>query len=161
MHGRLSIKLVNPTVLQSILRNVTLRLPEGFELIAGTSIENIHLYYELTTVSIVANTHCINLFLNVPLKSANRYFTLFKVISLPTRASFDKFVQYSVDYSYLGIQNSQRAYLMLTEADYSRCKKASITICPANMPVLNTQTVTCLSSLFFQSAILTVSANGS
>ena len=31
VHGRLSIKLVNPTVLQSILRNVTLRLPEGYE----------------------------------------------------------------------------------------------------------------------------------
>jgi len=152
MHGRLSIKLVNPTVLQNIMRNVTLHLPEGFELIAGTSMENILLYYELTTVSIVANTHCINLLLNVPLKSANHYFTLFKVISLPTRVSFNKFVQYSVDYSYLGIQNSQRAYLMLTEADYSRCKKASITICPANMPVYNTQKVTCLSSLFFQSA---------
>ena len=58
MHGRLSIKLVNPTVLESILKNVTLRLPEGYELIAGTNIENIHLYYDLTAVSIVANTHC-------------------------------------------------------------------------------------------------------
>jgi hypothetical protein len=41
MHGRLSLKLVNPVVLQSILRNVTLGLPEGYELIAGTNIENI------------------------------------------------------------------------------------------------------------------------
>ena len=57
MHGRLSIKLVNPTVLQRILRNVTLRLPEGYELIAGTNIENVHLYYDMTAVSIVANTH--------------------------------------------------------------------------------------------------------
>jgi len=70
MHGRLSIKLVNLTVLQSILRNVTLRLPEGYELIAGTNIENIHLYYDVTAVSIVANTHCINLLLHIPLKSA-------------------------------------------------------------------------------------------
>jgi hypothetical protein len=84
---------------------------------------NIHSYYDLTTVSVVANTLCINLLLNVPLKSANRYFTFFKVISLPTRVSSDKFVQYSVDYSYLGLQNRQRAYLMLTERDYSHCKK--------------------------------------
>jgi len=76
MHGRLSIKLVNPTVLQNILRNVMLRLPEGYELIAGTNIENIHLYYDMTAVSIVANTHCINLLLHIPLKSANRHFTL-------------------------------------------------------------------------------------
>jgi len=61
IHGRLFIKLVNPTVLQSILRNVTLRLPEGYELIAGNNIENIHLYYDLSGVSIAANTHYINL----------------------------------------------------------------------------------------------------
>jgi len=85
MHG-LSIKLVNLIVLQSILRNVTLALP-GYELIAGTNIENIHLYYDLTAVSIVANTHCMNLLLHIPLKSANRHFTLVKVITLPTHIS--------------------------------------------------------------------------
>ena len=52
-----TIKLVNPIVLQIILRNVTLGLPEGYELIAGNDIENTHLYYDLTAVSIVANTH--------------------------------------------------------------------------------------------------------
>ena len=41
---------------------------------------------------------------------------------------------------------------MLTETDYSHCKKGSITICPANTPVYSTQTMTCLFSLFFQSA---------
>ena len=66
MHGRLSIKLVNPTVLQSNLRNVTLRLPESYELIIGTNIENIHLYYDLTAVSIAANTHYIYLLLHIP-----------------------------------------------------------------------------------------------
>jgi len=69
MHGRLSIKLVNPIVLQSVLRNVTLGLPEGYELIGGTDFENIRLYYDLTAVSIVANTHCINLLLHIPLQS--------------------------------------------------------------------------------------------
>jgi hypothetical protein len=153
MQGRLSIKLVNPIVLQIILRNVTLGLPEGYELIAGNDIENIHLYYDLTAVSIVANIHCINLLLRIPLKSANCYFTLFKVITLPTVVSPDKFGQYIIDFPYFGLQVSQRAYLMLTEAEYSNCKKkGSITICPAVMPVYSAQTVTYLSSLFFQSA---------
>ena len=152
MHGRLSIKLVNPTGLQSILRKVTLRLPENFELIAGKNTGNIHSYRDLTTVSIVANSQCISLLLNVHLKLAHRYFTLFKVMYLPTRLSSDKFLQYSVDCSYLEFQNSQRAYLMLTETNYSHCKRGSITICSANVTKYNTQTVTCLSSLFFQSA---------
>jgi len=81
------------------------------------------------------------------------YFTLFKVITLPTLVSPDNFVQYIVDFPYFGLQVSQCAYLMLTEAEYSNCKKkGSITICPAVTPVYRAQTVTCLSSLFFQSA---------
>jgi hypothetical protein len=87
IQGRLPIKLISPLALQSILRNVTLKLPEVYELIAGTSLDNIHLYYDLVTVSVVANAHSINLLLNVPLKPANRHFTLFKIIALPIRIS--------------------------------------------------------------------------
>jgi hypothetical protein len=50
IQGRLPIKLVNPVALQNILRNVTLKLPEGYELIAGTSLDTIHLYYYLVSV---------------------------------------------------------------------------------------------------------------
>jgi len=32
---------------------------------------------------------------------------------------------YIVDFLYFGLQISQRAYLMLTETDYSHCKKAA------------------------------------
>ena len=132
MQGRLSIKLVNPIDLQNILRNVTLGLPEDYELIVGTDIENMYLYYDLNAVSIVANTHCIDLLLHIRLKSANRYFTLFKVITLPTVVSPDKFARYIVEFPYFGLQVSQRAYLMLTEAEYSNCKKkGSINICLA------------------------------
>ena len=40
---------------------------------------------------------------------------------------------------------------MLTETDFSHCKKGSFTICPGNTPVCSAQTMTCLSNLFFQS----------
>ena len=65
------IKLISPVVLHNILRNVTLKLPENLELITSTNLNNMHLYYELTTVSVVANSHNINLILNIPLKPAN------------------------------------------------------------------------------------------
>ena len=106
-----------------------------------TNIENIHLYYDLTAVSIVVNTDRIKL-LHIHLKSA---VTLFKVITLSSLVSFDKFAQYIVDYSYFEVQNSHRSYLMLTENDYSK----AASLCPANTPVYSTHTVTCLSSLFF------------
>ena len=153
MHGRLSIKLVNPIVLQNILRNVTLGLPESYGLIVSTDIENIHLYYDFNALSILANTHCINLLLHILWKSSHFHFILFKVITFPTLLSSDTFAHYILDFAYYGLQVSQCAYLMLTEAEYSNCKKkGSITICPAVTPVYRAQTVTCLSSLFFQSA---------
>ena len=56
--GSLSMELISPSSLQSILRNITHHLPEGYELIAGTRTEDIYQYYKLSKVlriSIVLN----------------------------------------------------------------------------------------------------------
>ena len=153
IQGTLSIKLINPVTLQNILRNVTLQLPQGYELIVGTKIQDIHTYYDLAAVSVVDNAHCVNIVLNVPLKSANRHFTLFRIVTLPTQITSDKFAQFQVDYDYFGLQHSQRGYILLTEASYNHCKRASLTICPADTPVYSAQTLTCEASLFFQNKL--------
>jgi hypothetical protein len=43
-----------PSVLHNVLKNISLLLPEKFELIAGIKIENVHMYYELIKASIIA-----------------------------------------------------------------------------------------------------------
>jgi len=98
--------LISPSSLHSILRNITLHLPEGYELIAGTRTEDNHQYYKLSKVFLVANSHSIKLILHIPLKSAGHSFTIYKIIILPERISPDKFVQYAIDYPYLAIQVS-------------------------------------------------------
>jgi hypothetical protein len=147
---KLPLKLISPIALQNILRNVTLKLPEGYELIAGTSLENIHLYYDLVRFSVVANVHSIKLLLRVPLKPANRHFTLFRIITFPIRFSSDKYVQYVVEHAYLGIQHSQQAYILLSETSFNRCKRSTFTICPADITVYRAQALTCEFSLYFQ-----------
>ena len=42
IQGKLPVKLINPTTLHNILRNVSLHLTEGYELILGTQMKNIH-----------------------------------------------------------------------------------------------------------------------
>ena len=148
--GSLSIKLISPSSLQSILRNITLHLPEGYELIAGTRTEDIHQYYKLFKVSIVANFHCIKL-IHIPHKSVDHSFTLYKIIILPERISPDKFGQYAIDYPYLAVQVSQHGYIPFTEKDYSKCVTSSITVCPLDSAIFNSQRLTCAASLFFQS----------
>jgi len=113
LRGKLSIELMKPFALQNILRNVSLHLPEGYGLVAGTNINNIHLYYLLVKFSVLANTHGIYLALNVPLQTANRHFTLFMAITLPVRVTSDKFIQYFIDFEYFGLQHSQQPHLLL------------------------------------------------
>ena len=98
----------------------------------------------------VANAHCIHLILNVPLQSADRHYTLFRIITLPIRVTSDKFIQYFVDYTYIGIQHNEQNYLLLTEASFSRCNKGSIVTCKADIAVFDSQTNTCESSFFFK-----------
>ena len=57
--GKLSVNLLNRTALCNILRNVSLHLPEGCELFAGTRAENVHLYYELVKVAVIGDARCI------------------------------------------------------------------------------------------------------
>jgi hypothetical protein len=142
--------LINVLTLQIILRNVSLQLPEGYQLIAGTKTDDIHLYFELTTVSVIANTRGIKLLINVPLKTANCQFFLYNIITLPIRVSQAKFVKFLTDFTYFGIDYSQRDYVLLSETDLSNCVKGRVTICPANTGVYNVHTMSCESSLFFQ-----------
>ena len=51
LSGKFPITIIGPNVLYSILRNISLCLPENYELIAGTKFDNIHLYYELIKVT--------------------------------------------------------------------------------------------------------------
>jgi len=141
--GSLSMKLISLSSLQSILRNITLHLPEGYELIAGTRTEDIHQYYKLSKVSIVASSHSIKHIFHISLKSVVHSFTLYKTIILPERVFSDKFVQYAIDYSYLAIKLNQHGYIPFTEKDYSKCFTGSITVCPLDSTVFNTKTYLC------------------
>ena len=107
IQGRLSISLITPTILLNILKNVSLQLPDGYELIAGIQAENVHLYYELAKVSIAATSHCIKLIVSLPLKSTDRYFTLYKILTLPEYISPNRVVQYLIDYPYIAIHGNQ------------------------------------------------------
>ena len=151
--GNFPIKLIDFTTLQNILRNVTLSLPNGYELIVGTKTENIHLYYQIAKVSMIANAHHIKLIVNIPLKTYNKDFALYRLITLPERVSDDKFVQYSVDFPHLGLQNDQHNYILLTESQYNQCSKGDITICPAHNAIFGARQLTCEFSLYFRAVL--------
>ena len=87
--------------------------------------------------------------MNIPLKTVNQHFVLYKVIVLPTWISGDKYVMHSIEHSYLGIDNKQHNFILFTQTDLRRIVNRII-ICPANTAVYTAQKMTCLSSVYFQ-----------
>jgi hypothetical protein len=122
--GNSPVKLTDPATLQGILRN----LPDGYELLVGTKTENIHLYYQIAKVSMIANTHYIKLIINIPLKTPAHHFVLYRIITLPERVSVNRFIKYSIDFPYLGLQTGQRSCILLLETEFSQCSKGNITV---------------------------------
>jgi hypothetical protein len=92
--GKLPVNLVTPITLHRILTDISLNLPENYVLVAGTKIQDVHVYYELVKVAVVGNAHGVQLVIRVPLKTAAQLFSLFKIIVFPMRLSPDSFLKY-------------------------------------------------------------------
>jgi len=150
--GKLPVNLITPVTLHRILTDASLNLPENYELVAGTKIQDFHTYYELIKVALVGNAQGAQLVIRVPLKTAAQSFSLFKIVALPMRLSHDSFLWYQLEYSYFGLAVDQRDFTLLTEADLQQCTTSSVTICPAEVPFYHAQLLTCEGSLFCQSA---------
>jgi len=70
--------IVVPNTLHTILRTVSLCLPENYEHVPGTNFDNILLYCELIRVTVVGNIHSVKLIMHILLKTASHYFKLHK-----------------------------------------------------------------------------------
>jgi hypothetical protein len=150
LSGKLPINVLNPSTLHNILTNVSLHLPEGYELVAGTRAKNIYLYYELVEAMVVGNVYRVQIVLHIPLKTTNHFFELYKIVALPAQISDRKFAQHFLDYTYFGIDNIQRNYILFMETEMRSCTKGSVTVCPANSAIYSAQEITCESSLYLQ-----------
>jgi len=143
------MKLISSCSLQSTLRNITLHMPEGYELIAGTRTEDIYQYYKFRKCQLLPISTALNALYIFPSSqqiTPSRYI----IIILPERISSDKYVQYAIEYPYLAIQVRQHGYIPFTEKDYTKCVTSVITVCPLYSAIFNTQRLTCAASLFFQ-----------
>jgi hypothetical protein len=104
----------------------------------------------LVKTQVIADFHSLKLVMEIPLKTADRQFNLYKLVVTPSRISGNKFVQYQPDFSYLAVAYNRRDYLLLDQAQVKLCTSGSVTICPSVTPLYAVQTVSCAASLFFQ-----------
>jgi hypothetical protein len=151
MTVKLSVNLISPVMLHNIFNTVTSYLPGGYSFCTSLQKNNIHLFSEFMDISVVANHHTIKLVMLVPLKTFERHFYLYKLITLPYRiANLDNYVQLTAEYDNLVLDDTNQRLLLWKEADLKKCQGKSITICPVDKPIYGSNVLTCESSLYFR-----------
>jgi hypothetical protein len=74
--GKLSSVLINPQNLSIILQQLSLQLPEGLTMLTGLTVKEMYVYYTVAEVHAVATSTTNRLFIDIPLKAADRCFEL-------------------------------------------------------------------------------------
>jgi hypothetical protein len=132
---------------------VILKLPPDVSLIAGCTIENMYIYYEVAKVQAYATTTAIRLVVRLPLRGADRVMTLFKSIPLPVYSGIlNRYVQIEPETLYLAVTENGQFYSLLTTADLQKCQLGLFAICEATFPFIHKTRASCSSALYFGQA---------
>jgi hypothetical protein len=91
-------------------------------MLTGLTVEEMYVYYAVATVHAVATSRSIRLFIEIPLKAADRYFELYQVHSLPFfHEEIDNFVMIDEPFSYLAVAEDRQYFTTLTPHMLSKC----------------------------------------
>jgi hypothetical protein len=150
MMGRIPVNMISFNRLHEILKNVSLSLPEDYELLMGVQFNKLPRYYQHVPAALIADIHSFKLVLFLPLLSVNRHFQRFRVIALPTRFFNGTYIQFQVEKRYFAITAILQTYFTMTEDDVMQCKGSEIIVCPAGRPISSTKLNSCELSLYLQ-----------
>jgi hypothetical protein len=114
-------------------------------------LNDMYLFYECIEITVFADHYNLRLLMTVPMKTFDRHFTLYRLVTLPNSVGNSRnFVQLMVNFLYLLIGDSKQRYLLYTQAYIVRCTGKSISVCPVDTQVYSTTVLTCELSIFFQ-----------
>jgi hypothetical protein len=151
VNGKISVNLISPAVLRDILVNVSLSLPEGYELAARLPDNDLSSYYMYVSANGLVSPRGFLLVLSIPLKDVTSLFEIFKIFMFPSEVFNGTYVQFQFEEQYLALSIAQQTHLALNENDLRQCRgRPEYKICPAAKAVLNNEITTCALSLYLQ-----------
>jgi hypothetical protein len=68
-------------VLQYIIKNVSLSLQDGYDIVAGLEYGQLTWYYELIQVNMMSSSRGFRMILSIPLKDEHRRFEVYEMHS--------------------------------------------------------------------------------
>jgi len=124
MTGKLSMNLIPPVMIRNILKNVTSYFPDGYTLCVSLQQNSINLFYEFMDISVLADYNSVKLVMLIPLKTFERHFYLYKLITFPHRISnLVNYIQLTAEYDNLVLDDSNQRFLLWKEADLKMCRR--------------------------------------
>ena len=87
MRGKLSVNLIPPAMLRNIFKNVTFYFLDSYTLCVNLQQNNISLFYEFKDVCVLVDYKSVKLVMLILLKTFERYFYLYKLITFPYKIS--------------------------------------------------------------------------
>ena len=117
MTGKIPPRLIQFNVLQDILNNVTLNLPQGYELIMDTQFNNMPWYVKHVKAVLLADLYSYMLVLYFPLTMVDRKYELLKVIAFPSRILNTTYVRFDLDTEYFVISTLRQFYISQNERE--------------------------------------------
>jgi hypothetical protein len=134
-----------------ILKDVSLYLPEVWELAMGSQYNQMPWYYMNTEAVMAADFHSFKLAILLPITVANDHFELYQMLAFPMRISNASYVRYQLENKYFAISIFRQTHFTLKELEFSQCKGDRVKVCPASKAVSGIKHSTCELSLFVQS----------
>jgi hypothetical protein len=150
INGRVPVNLVPPFVFKNILTNVSLSLPDSYELIRGVS-SDLSWFYKFVSADMVATDKGFLRLLSIPLKDITTQYEMYRIFSFPIAAFDGTFTRLVIDTPYFAVNLMQHTHLLLSASDMGQCRGGpELQVCPANVAVLNNEIKSCPLSLYLQ-----------
>ncbi|PNF31232.1 hypothetical protein B7P43_G14084 [Cryptotermes secundus] len=140
---------MNPYNLSELLQEVNLHLEKGTSMLTGLNIEDMYIYYAVAKVHATAASRNNRLFIDIPLRAADRSFMLYETHSLPFfHKGIQQFMKIDEPFVYLAVTKDQQFFTILTTERLAKCTTDFYTICPSNMVLRKSNEENCLIALF-------------
>jgi hypothetical protein len=119
-------------------------------LLAGTSMQDMFIYYEVAKIQAYANSSEIRLVITLPLRGTDLVMTLYRTEPLSTyEPLLKRHVQILPETMYMAVSESRQYYSLLTSADLHNCQQGLFTKCKSEFPLYHKRTPSCSGALYF------------
>jgi hypothetical protein len=148
VHNRVPVNLIPPMMLERILLNLSLGLPDPYELVKG--VQDLSFYYEYIESGVVSTQEGFLLSLSITLRDVSTQYEIFRLFVFPTQILNNTYGQFLLREQYLAVNIAHRTHFLMTEEMMRSCSvPADMKICPADQAVF-TNIETCALSLYLQ-----------